>query len=975
MFGRFVPGLAWGLLISTVATAQPPPKASGLPFEPKIQVYRDKDGKEVVFKLRLEQPFLAEEFEKGNFLRLRALDRNAHLIYPMETKFKDKQAEFLGRLRGAGVARLSLGYEIVTENLDGSKKVDLREGEVKVEIPTTATGSASLFKEWATQQSAHFQRLLRYYPNDSFLQYCVLQSADRYGIPPANLPAPRLKPGELENDIYSLFSSGAGFQEAMQREAIGGRRSAEEPNIHVSQLTPPSVPALNFEKMLEERVAKDKALPTPHEAAKLTPRDQYLLHFHSMGAAGELFDLAYDWGTSVVSVFRIRSVEHGLQKKLEEQLGLTRTELSRLCSAGVVGDVAFTGSDPFLVEGTDVTLLLHVKQKEPFAKSVAESAADAAKRHPNLVARDFNYRGQRVVVRYTDDRVVSSFSAQLGDWAVHSNSHRAVRKIIDVFAGKAPRLFDAVDYRYVTSVLPPSAAAKEGYFFASEDFLRRQISPELKIAERRRIDAFNHLVMLNNAGMFFRLENGRSPNSLAELVDDRYIGQAALAHPSGNTYALDPSRGAFMSSLYNRLKHLTPNVELPVLTVTRGEQQEYERYRRDFEANWKHLFAPIGVRIHVGAKTKFETCMLPVENGVYARLRGMLDERAQPMGTGPRAASTVASLEMAPGRKQTADLLRFLPGVAEALQADPTLTDLNWLGDRVSIAFCDGTSIVEVDPTMIRGVDLFGGLRVGATEQSIGALATAAVSLPAYVAFDLEDRDKATRFLKLLAGEIYLHDGAVLTLPTALDAYRMPDYRGRTPYVLSHQIHAIKIRLHVAVVGNRLVAATNAEALRQVIDADAAMPSPPSAGTAQARLHVDFREMKRLRAPLDLYWAEKARLASHRNVMPIYNLMKIFDVPITQIPRLSESNVGVVYVCPDGTYTYDPKSDQVLSTAFGNRQDSRQNERLDPRSSFSRFFGSMEEISAAVRFDGQVMFATLEITRKPAAPPVANQKR
>jgi hypothetical protein len=109
--------------------------------------------------------------------------------------------------------------------------------------------------------------------------------------------------------------------------------------------------------------------------------------------------------------------------------------------------------------------------------------------------------------------------------------------------------------------------------------------------------------------------------------------------------------------------------------------------------------------------------------------------------------------------------------------------------------------------------------------------------------------------------------------------------------------------------------------------------------------------------------------------MPIYNLMKIFDVPITEIPRLSESNVGVVYVCPDGTYTYDPKSDQVLSTAFGNRQDSRQNERLDPRSSFSRFFGSMEEISAAVRFDGQVMFATLEITRKPAAPPVANQKR
>src|SRR6476469_4762127 len=145
MSGRIAFSLACGLILSTQLEAQTPAKPAGLPFEPKIQVYRDKDEKEIVFKLRLEQPFLAEEFEKGNFLRLRALDRKAYLIYPMETKFKDKQAEFLGRLRGTGPARLSLNYEIVTENLDGSKKVDVREGTINVDIPTTATGSPSLF--------------------------------------------------------------------------------------------------------------------------------------------------------------------------------------------------------------------------------------------------------------------------------------------------------------------------------------------------------------------------------------------------------------------------------------------------------------------------------------------------------------------------------------------------------------------------------------------------------------------------------------------------------------------------------------------------------------------------------------------------------------------------------------------------------------------------------------------------------------
>src|SRR5215475_3887370 len=101
-----------------------PGAASGqaLPFHHKIEVYRDKDGDAVVFAVRLEQTFLAEEFEKSNHLRLRALDRNAYLIYPKETKFAQKHAEFYGRLRGQGKAKLRLSYEIVSENPDGSRK-------------------------------------------------------------------------------------------------------------------------------------------------------------------------------------------------------------------------------------------------------------------------------------------------------------------------------------------------------------------------------------------------------------------------------------------------------------------------------------------------------------------------------------------------------------------------------------------------------------------------------------------------------------------------------------------------------------------------------------------------------------------------------------------------------------------------------------------------------------------------------------
>lgn len=86
--------------------------AQELPYQHKFEVYREKDSDVIAFVLRLEQPFLAEEFEKSNYLRLHAQDKNAYLIYPKETKFQQKHAEFYGRLRGQGKAKVRLSYEI-----------------------------------------------------------------------------------------------------------------------------------------------------------------------------------------------------------------------------------------------------------------------------------------------------------------------------------------------------------------------------------------------------------------------------------------------------------------------------------------------------------------------------------------------------------------------------------------------------------------------------------------------------------------------------------------------------------------------------------------------------------------------------------------------------------------------------------------------------------------------------------------------
>ncbi len=194
-----------------------------MPFAHKAEIYRDKSGEVIVFRLLLEQPFLAEEFEKSNYLRLRAADDNAYLIYPKETKFEQKHAEFFGRLRGDGTAALKLAYETVSENLDGSRRVQTRVGELSINIPAALDrdqGPPSIFLEWARRQNEHFVKLLRYYPEETFYQYALLQSRARYGVAPPPIPKTAATSQKVETGLYEAFSGSLAMQESLQRETL-----------------------------------------------------------------------------------------------------------------------------------------------------------------------------------------------------------------------------------------------------------------------------------------------------------------------------------------------------------------------------------------------------------------------------------------------------------------------------------------------------------------------------------------------------------------------------------------------------------------------------------------------------------------------------------------------------------------------------------------------------------------------------------
>ncbi len=755
------------------------------------------------------------------------------------------------------------------------------------------------------------------------------------------------------------------IQESLQRQTLSGDTELGDYDTHISTLSPPQVRSRDYESLLKKKRDEEKVEPKIHEITKLVPADQYFLHFNTMQSLSEAIDLTSEWGDNLLRLYTLQAQDNRLREKLEEQLCLRIDALERLFAEKIVTEVAITGSDPYQLEGTDITVILRVADQALYQKEAESWTLAARQGHPELVEREFNYRGHKVSVQYTNDRIVSSFITQQDDFVVYSNSHRAIRRIVDVALDNQSSLHEALDYQYVTTILPPSDADNSGYFFASEAALRRLISPAAKISQKRRVQCFNNLVMQNNASLFFRLEYGRSPQSLSEMIEKRFIDPQKTICPHGGSYAFDAARDTCTCSLHNRLRYLTPNAELSVLQVSKAEAAEYDRYKGRYAGFWQKAYDPIAVRITVQPRVKLEACVLPFTNSsLYDELRQVVNQSPRPIDMSRIAPSAVASLVLVPGREKMADYLRLIPGVPEVVQEDPTLTDLSWIGDKLSLHFCDGEVIFEIDPTQLRTLQVPMLGEASITWQALLGTVLMATNMPVYATIDVENREKAQRLLDQFSQRIFLKQGQLVGLSTKLDAYQLPDYKQHTMYVLKVQLHAAVVRLHVALVEDQLVLATQPETLREVIDASSA-PAAPVSTDAHLLVRLNQRALNRLRDDVQLYWAEKSRAACHRNIVSIHNLHRLYDAPMEQIAELSEAKYGIRYLCPDnGTYSYDPDRNEIVCSVHGNREHSRQNPALNPQSSFARFIDSLDEVVLALRFEKDALITTLEIQRQ-----------
>src|SRR5207244_1495372 len=154
-------------------------------------------------------------------------------------------------------------------------------------------------------------------------------------------------------------------------------------------------------------------------------------------------------GAPSANLFDGAPTERGTLPRYLAELGVETGDLSRVLGPEVVQDFALTGSDPYVHEGSDVTLIFRLQSPLLFRAPLLKALAPHGAAHGGTQTSTFTHEGVAVEVARSPDGRVRQHHAVVADLELVSNSAAAIKRVISTIQGKAPKLADEPDFQYM----------------------------------------------------------------------------------------------------------------------------------------------------------------------------------------------------------------------------------------------------------------------------------------------------------------------------------------------------------------------------------------------------------------------------------------------------------------------------------------------------------------------------------------------
>ena len=886
-------------------------------------------------------------------------------------------------------------------------------------------------------------------PQDAYLQYVALQLArrdqtieigDAQVAQVVQLSFSQNQRGADRRqsvDLFSLFSGALAVQECLQLEAMRGERArtaagrfsrtqtpATEDNnpkeVGVETLKGPEVKSHPWSEMLAGRKPQISPL------AMLVPEDFYYAGFRSLNNLIDAMEVSDLWGTHLFNqaIHEARTQDTGT--RIKQQLVLETNPLLRPIYDMVVEEVAVVGSDLYLREGSDVTLIFKLKQPEIFKARMSGFITNAAKAWPTSKRVSSRYMDVDYEQLTTPERELSVYAAYPSvDIHVRSNSLAALQRIIDTIRSKESagkplrRLGDTDEFAYVRTLMPGGDKNEDGFIYLSDPFIHKVVSPALKLTEKRRILCYNHLRMIGHASLMYRTEKGKPPVSLEELASEKcspgLFGADDLACPDGGKYTLSADGSFGVCSRHGHAHYLVPCCEIPVTKVTRQEAGEYDAFVQEYNQYWRTFFDPIALRVQITPQCyRLETLILPlIDNSVYTQLSKILGGNPEALDAAPVPKRNIFSVALKINKES---LLTDQKGLSRMFfmlrdlkqyeyQADLPITDflMKGIGNQVALHVCDAVPMFDFNFASFLGQALGsfnGGGSMWGSEILWVSVLVSALNAPVYVSIPVQDCKIVDDFLNksdsfLAAAARRKERGGFIAIDS--DFYKLQDPPTAATENLAALVNRpvvrsygfgfgpVKWRFFWSRIGNYLYVASQPGILDDLFNAEAARNTGSTAVVvdsgpqAHAMVRVRPENWKQVLPNYCLGWAENNRQACLNNLSMLTSVARAYAASQngTGMPVKSSEEMGRIvhkqadrlyaahFFCPEGgRYLTATDGKSVICGAHGSVLEPLQGRAPGDASSANGVLRNLSGTSVSLTFLEDGLHAVLTIDRK-----------
>lgn len=795
-------------------------------------------------------------------------------------------------------------------------------------LPVTGVQGTPPPQDGRTALLERYSRAVREAPENAYYRYAAIQTAKRLDVEPPPEAFPSNRTERWRRQIYEMTTGAWAIQESLQLDRLAGTGDTVSPaTVPIESVPGLATPSVPLDSLLAGRS------PVVEPLAGAVPADVAYAHFPRVSSMRRVLDATDRWGGHLLSSYSLDGREERVRQTIENQLLLATTpELDPFYDL-VTDGIAVVASDPFVAEGTDVTVVFRVRNQLLFgAKMDLGRRTAAAAASGRLTISQEQHRDWSIDGMASPDRAVSSFSSAKGDLAIVSTSAAALKRVADVADGLSPSMGAADDFRAMRASMPYSATAEDGFLFLSDAFVRRVVGPRLKIGEARRVRCAVSLQTAAFATLMFWTEQGRAPVSVEELTGSRYLERDALRCADGGTYSLDA--GTPVCSVHNRIGRMTPNSELRLDRVSPDEVESYNRFREGYTNYWRRYVDPVGIRVRAGERLEVDARILPlVDNSIYSSMVRTLGNTPVSLAT-PQLASAIATIDVKlPPPSSTGGQDIFGINTSELLAKA--------LGDHVSIQIADGSPPVSTDLSQLFEDTGFGRL----DDWVLLTPAVAALTLPTAIVAPVRDPralgEALAQFRENVSANAYRPDPWF-----HVENYRVVEGGARPVEAVTVRFFIFMWRIYYAVAGDRFILATD----RSLID-ELAEAGPSPAGEGALRLEIAPGRWKKIGATMAISYADESRRVCLTNLPWLNAFRAAFPVGMRDLDDRSVRLLGARFVCPDnGRYAVGP-SGAVECTLHGTRYAPRQGPRPQVGSPAAFLLERVRRLSVTMAFE------------------------